>query len=111
MWFQSAWGSPPSGMCSENLQGEAPKRHPDQKPKPPQPTSFSVQEQQLCSELSPDDRAPHLNLRPTPAMETLMSRLYPGSLWVNIHTNIVSITIFKSGTNKSTNDLLKVRTI
>jgi len=43
----SAPGFPPSRMCLENLEGEAPGRHPNQMLKPPQLTPFDAEEQWL----------------------------------------------------------------
>ncbi|KAK5605196.1 hypothetical protein CRENBAI_021364 [Crenichthys baileyi] len=47
----SSLGSPPNGVCLEHLQREAPRRHPDQIPKPPQLTPFYVEKQQLYFEI------------------------------------------------------------
>ena len=56
----SAPGPPPSRMCSENLQREATRRHPNLMPKPPQLTPFDAEEQWLYSEFPPIDQAPIL---------------------------------------------------
>ncbi|KAF7653841.1 hypothetical protein LDENG_00077880 [Lucifuga dentata] len=47
----SAPGSHPSLTCSENLQREAPRRHP-QIPEPPQLAPFNVRQQQFYFSLS-----------------------------------------------------------
>ena len=74
----TSW-SPTSWMCPENLQGEAPRRHPDQMPEPPQLAPFDAKEQRLYSELPPDVRAPHpiSKAEPShPTEETNFGRLY-----------------------------------
>ncbi|KAK5607697.1 hypothetical protein CRENBAI_014404, partial [Crenichthys baileyi] len=45
--FGSSPGSPHSGKCLENLQREAPRRHLNQMPDPPELTPFDVKEQWL----------------------------------------------------------------
>ena len=44
-------GSPTCWTCPENIQGEAPRRHPDQMPEPPQLAPFETKEQLLSSPL------------------------------------------------------------
>ncbi|XP_049457572.1 uncharacterized protein LOC125904284 isoform X3 [Epinephelus fuscoguttatus] len=50
----SAPGPRTSGTCLKHLQREAPRRHPDQMPKPPQLTPLDVKEQRLYSKCPPD---------------------------------------------------------
>ena len=78
----SASASPPSRTCPENLERQAPGRHPDQMPEPPQLTPFDAEEQRLYSELPPDVWAPHLISKAEPSHppeETQFGRLYPRS--------------------------------
>ena len=60
----SAAGSPPRCLCLENLQREAPRRHPNQIPKPPQLAPFDTKEQWQISELlnGVNSFQPHVSL-------------------------------------------------
>ncbi len=76
----SAPGSLPGWTCLEKLHREAPRRHPNQIPKPPQLALFDAKEQWLYFELPPDVQSPHpiSKAEPShPTEETHYSHSYP----------------------------------
>ncbi|KAK3567837.1 hypothetical protein QTP86_027362, partial [Hemibagrus guttatus] len=78
----SSPGPLPGGACPEYLSRETSRRHPKQMPEPPQLPPFNVEEQRLCSELLPGDRAPYPISKGAPRHPTEEAHfgcLYPGS--------------------------------
>ncbi|KAK3568299.1 hypothetical protein QTP86_003146 [Hemibagrus guttatus] len=78
----SSPGPLPGGACPEHISRETSRTHPKQMPEPPQLSPFDVEEQRLCSELLPGDRAPYpISKRAPrhPTKEAHFGRLCPGS--------------------------------
>ena len=66
-------------MCPKNPQRDTTRRHPKQKPKWPQLTSFDAEQKQLYSDLPPDGLTPHLISKAEPShplIEAHFNHLY-----------------------------------